>query len=71
MQVAKIMSTPVARAIRGIIGLVLIYIGYANMDGTSAIVVMVLGLAFLLSGLLNFCAIAKIAGGPFFGKDAK
>lgn len=67
MQIAKMMSSPLARAVRAVIGLVLLYAGYKNGGGLG-IVLIVLGVVFLLSGLLNFCGLAKILGGPFWAK---
>ena len=71
MEIAKMMSTTWARALRVLIGAVIAWYGFSNTEGVVMVVLIILGAVFVLSGLLNFCGLAKVLGGPFWGKDAK
>lgn len=50
-------TSNIDRIVRVLLGLVLIYVGFAVMTGTSGIVVGVLGFIPLLTGILGFCPI--------------
>lgn len=43
------------RVLRVIVGVVLVVVGFAVMDGTAGIVVGVIGLIPLLTGLIGWC----------------
>jgi hypothetical protein len=68
MEFAKFMATPLGRALRIVPGLVLAYGGFFADWGW---IVGGIGLVLIASGALNYCAIAKLAGGPFDGRKTK
>lgn len=68
MMLAKFMAGFVGRAIRVILGLVMIAVGLFAVQGTAGIILAVVGILPVAAGVFNFCAIAPILGVPFMGK---
>jgi membrane-associated protease RseP (regulator of RpoE activity) len=69
MTFAKLMSTPIGRAVRVIAGIALIAIGIAL--GGAGWILAVVGLVPLIAGLVNVCVLAPLFGGPFRVADTR
>lgn len=70
MKFAKFMSSGAGRALRAIVGALLVWWGI-TMATTVGYVVAALGLVAIASGVFNFCLIAPLLSAPFWGKDIK
>ncbi|MDH2908526.1 MAG: DUF2892 domain-containing protein [Candidatus Eremiobacteraeota bacterium] len=60
-----------ARIIRAVVGLLLLFWAYHSLHGIGRDIVGILGLVFLLSGIINFCGLSPLLGGPFMRRAAK
>jgi hypothetical protein len=67
----RFMSSAAGRAVRVLAGIALIAWGLAGLGGTAGIIVAVIGLLPLLAGLLDFCALAPLFGGPMSGSKIR
>lgn len=67
---AAFMAKPLGRIVRIVAGLALIAWGWTMRGQTTGTVLMVVGLAPLLAGVLNVCLIAALIGAPFSGRAA-
>lgn len=70
MKLAKFMASGTGRALRAIVGAILIWWGL-GMGSSVGYGVAVFGVVAIAAGLVNFCLIAPLIGAPFRGKDAK
>lgn len=68
MEFAKFMASPLGRALRVVPGVTLAYLGFT---GDLGWLWGVIGLVLVASGALNYCALSKLFGGPFNGRDAR
>lgn len=68
MSFARFMATPVGRILRILAGGVMIFLGLAVVGGTEGLVLAGAGLLPVAAGALNFCAISKLIGAPFWGR---
>jgi hypothetical protein len=68
MGFAKFMSGTTGRLIRIVAGLVLIALGVFYFQGTTGIIVAVIGVVPLLAGVMNVCLVAPLLGAPFSGR---
>jgi hypothetical protein len=71
MAFSQFMSTTTGRLIRIIAGLALILAGLFLIEGTLAIVLVVVGFVPLLAAVFNVCLFAPLFGGTFKGTQAK
>lgn len=71
MTLAAWMAGPTGRLLRVAVGLGLIGLGLAVVDGTWGRVLAVAGLLPIAAGLFNFCAIAPLLRAPFWGREAR
>ena len=71
MGLVRFAASKAGRAIRIIVGIILIVLGLIVVTGTGGIIIAIIGLGPLLSGILNFCVIAPLFNAPFWGKDVK
>ena len=60
-----------ARIIRAVIGLLLIFLAYHSLHGIGRDIVGIVGLVFIVSGLVNFCGLSPLLGGPFMKRAGK
>ena len=60
-----------ARIIRAVIGALLMVWAFHSLHGIGRDVVGIVGLVFLLSGLINFCGLSPLFGGPFMKRASK
>jgi hypothetical protein len=60
-----------ARVIRAVIGALLIFWAYHSLQGIGRDIVGIVGLVFVLSGLINFCGLSPLFGGPFMRRASK
>jgi hypothetical protein len=67
---AAFMAGPTGRLLRTVAGVVLIAWGWTMRPDTSGVVLMVIGLAPLMAGVLNICLIAPLIGAPLSGRAA-
>ncbi len=65
------MSSTAGRILRAVVGLVLLYVGWASMSGAGGIVVMVLGVVLVAVGVFDVCLFAPLFGNPFTGKQIR
>lgn len=68
MKFSKFMASPLGRLLRGIAGIVLLYVGFGIMDNTPGYIIGVIGIVPLLAGVFDFCILAPLFGMPFTGK---
>lgn len=62
MKFAEFMASTVGRAIRVIAGLILIGVGLGIMEGTTRIVLIIVGFVPLLAGVFDVCLFAPLLG---------
>jgi hypothetical protein len=62
--------SPVARGIRGIVGIALLLWAVYGLVGIGRDVAAVVGVVLVLSGVLNFCGLSPLLGGPFMRKSS-
>jgi hypothetical protein len=65
---ARFMSSPIGRVARGVVGAGLIGWGYLQLEGTTGIVLIVVGLVPLIAGVFNLCLVSALLGGPISGR---
>jgi len=51
------------RVVRVVLGVVLLYLGIMSVAGVWGIVLDVLGVIFLITGVVGFCPLYKLLGG--------
>lgn len=61
------MASSTGRGARIVAGIVLIVVGLLGLQGTTGIIVAVIGAVPLLAGLLDFCLFAPLFGCPLSG----
>jgi hypothetical protein len=66
---AQFISTGAGRGLRVIVGIALICYGYLHRPSTTGTVLMIVGLVPLVAGILNWCIISALLGGPLRGSD--
>lgn len=71
MAFAKFMATPTGRIARVILGVVIIWFGYAVVGKPGGYFLELIGLAPIIAGIMNICLIAPLIGAPLKGNDAK
>lgn len=65
------MASTAGRAVRIVAGIALIAWGLMGLDGTTGVIVAVVGAAPLLTGLFDVCLIAPLFGCPFSGRKTR
>lgn len=68
MTFGRLMSVPLGRFIRAVVGLVLVALGFFRIGGTGGRVVGTIGLVPLSGGTFNFCVLAPLFGGYLDGR---
>lgn len=68
MGLINFLASSNGRIVRIVVGVVLIVLGLAVVEGTGGIILAIIGLVPLLAGLLDFCVLAPLFGMPFSGK---
>lgn len=71
MAFVRLMTSGLGRALRIVMGLVLIYVGYFVIGNTVGIILAIVGLVPLLAGLFDYCVFARLMGYPFKGSEAR
>ena len=64
MAFAAFMATPLGRALRVVLGGVLIYVGLNVIQGTVGTVIALFGIVPIATGLLNICILGPLLGAP-------
>jgi Inner membrane protein YgaP-like, transmembrane domain len=67
MAFAEWMATPLGRALRVVVGVLLIYLGLAVMRGVGGAVLAAVGVVPLVAGILNLCLVGPLIGAPMKG----
>lgn len=62
--------SPLGRGIRAVAGIAVALWGYYSLMGIGRDVAFVVGAVLILSGIINFCGLSPLLGGPFMGKKA-
>lgn len=65
------MASTAGRVLRAVVGIVLVYVGYAVMGGTGGIVLALVGAVMIAAGVFDFCLFAPLFGNPFSGKKIR
>lgn len=65
------MASTAGRGLRVVLGLVLIITGMTALEGTTGIVVAVIGAVPLLAGVFDLCFFAPVCGLPLKGADIR
>lgn len=68
---ARFVNSPAGRVTRVIAGVALIGWGYTQRGGAGGTVLMVVGLIPLAAGMLDWCLISALLGGPMRGDDVR
>lgn len=68
---AHFINSRTGRLTRIIVGLVFIIWGYAQLEQTSGIILILVGLIPLSAGLFDLCIISPLIGGPISGKKVR
>lgn len=68
MSFVTFLASGIGRAIRIIVGAILMFVGLILMQGMWGYVVALIGLVPLVAGVLNVCLIAPLIGAPFNGR---
>jgi hypothetical protein len=67
----KFMASTTGRITRIVAGLALIAWGLFGLDGSTGVIVAVVGLVPLLAGLVDVCVFAPLFGNPFKGTQIR
>jgi hypothetical protein len=65
------MSSSAGRIVRIVAGIGLIAVGLLSVQGTTGIVIAVVGLVPLVAGLFDFCVFAPLFGAPLSGAKVR
>ena len=65
------MSSTAGRIVRIIAGIALIVVGLLSIQGTTGIVLAVVGVLPLVAGLFDFCVFAPLFGAPLSGAKVR
>lgn len=65
------MASPVGRIARIVAGIALIAIGLLSVQGTTGIILAVVGLVPLAAGVFDFCLFGPLLGCPFNGAQIR
>jgi len=68
---AQFLNTPAGRVLRAVLGVLIILAGLLWIGGTVGWVVAAVGLVLVLAGLLDFCVLSPLFGGPFWGREIR
>ncbi len=71
MNIVKFMTSSAGRALRVVLGLVIIGLGLFVLQGTVGTVMSIVGLIPLSGGLFDFCLIGLALGYPLKGAEAR
>ncbi len=71
MELVKFMSSGAGRALRVVLGIALIALGLAVVQGTAGLVLAVIGLAPIAAGVFDFCLLGALFGVPLSGTAAR
>lgn len=63
----KYLASTTGRSIRVVVGIALVAWGLMGLNGTTGIIVAIIGLVPLLAGLFDFCVFAPLFGAPLSG----
>jgi len=66
--VVQFLFSPVGRSIRAIVGIALLLWAFYGLSGIGRDVAVVFGVVLILSGVVNFCGLSPLLGGPFMGR---
>lgn len=70
MKFSKFMASGLGRALRIVVGLLLVLVGLIMNDAWGYVIAFV-GLVPFAAGLFDFCVFAPLFGMPFSGKDIR
>ncbi len=71
MQFVEFMTSNAGRAVRVVLGLVIMSLGLFVVQGTVGTIMAVVGLVPLSGGVFDFCLIGAAMGYPLKGVDAR
>jgi hypothetical protein len=65
------MASTAGRVLRAVVGIVLVYVGWVTMGGTTGIILALVGLVMIAAGVFDFCLFAPLFGNPLNGKKIR
>ena len=65
------LASSIGRIVRIVAGIALIALGFFVLQGTTGIIVAVIGAVPLLAGLFDFCIFAPLFGNPLSGSKIR
>jgi Protein of unknown function (DUF2892) len=68
-RIAAFMAGTTGRLLRGIVGIVLIFVGIDGLGGASGWVIAAVGLVPFAAAAANVCLVAPLLHAPFRGRD--
>jgi hypothetical protein len=68
---SRFMNSMAGRGIRIVAGLVLIAWSYSQLEQTSGIILVLVGLVLMSAGAFDLCLISPLIGGPVSGKKIR
>ena len=64
----QFLFSPMGRGIRAVAGILVLLWAFYGLAGIGRDIAGVVGVVLILSGVLNFCGLSPLLGGPFMGK---
>ncbi len=71
MGLVHFMSSGVGRVLRVVMGVVLIGLGLAVVQGAAGVILAIVGLVPIAAGVFDFCLLGALFGVPLAGKAAR
>ncbi len=71
MGLVQFMSSGVGRVLRVVMGVVLIGLGLAVVQGAAGVILAIVGLVPIAAGVFDFCLLGALFGVPLAGKAAR
>lgn len=71
MALVKFMSSGAGRILRIALGIILVVVGLAAVQGTLGLVLAVIGLVPIAAGVFDFCLLGALFGVPLRGETAR
>ncbi len=71
MKIVRLMTSPLGRGLRIVLGIVVIAAGLFAVGGTLGVIMALVGLVPMAGGVLDFCIISAVLGYGFKGANAR
>jgi len=64
----RFLFSPAGRVIRAAAGIAVLLWAFYGLTGAGRDIALVVGIVLILAGLINFCGLSPLLGGPFMRK---